>query len=1258
MRLAKITISGFKSFADRTEFLFDKPIIGIVGPNGCGKSNIVDAIKWVLGERSAKSLRGDAMQDVIFAGSASRKPMGAATVTLTFDNPVIKHEADDPDEQRLLKVNTEQVDVTRRLYRDGRSEYLINNQKCRLRDIKELFMDTGIGSNAYSIIEQGRVDAMLTANPIERRTIFEEAAGIAKFKARKVESTRKLERAEVNLVRVREQLSNTERRLRIVKGQANKARKFKELDTRYRLMRTDYALDLYHDLRARLHGLTSQITELDFQRKDLTLVISDAEDEKQSAELDRHDLQLEQRDLEQRRLELIAARKHAEQRRELTQRNLTEAGDHIQEARKRLEEFTTRLDQLKQQKIEAEKAATRTVELLKEVGQLVTALTEERVQIQQSELESQENLDTLREKFNRSNHHRAQTVSRFEAINERIASLGAQIEKLNANQHKLEAETEQQVEEKRSVEQEHHQAQSEVTRLEALLAEHDRAAAALGTRQADLTARLSEHRSQRAALESRLHLLEEMQLSREGLGEAVKAVLDQPRRFPGIQGMLGDAIDTDRQHAGLIEAALGANLELLLVEREQDITSLEKDLRELQGRVTLIPSSPEAGDAESPDEKMPNLTPGRVRLILSFLRIQPHAEHAVRRLLGRTVVVWDLEGAQQLAAGPLKGWRFVTQRGEVLEPDGRITIGRPIAGETGDGWLTRRIELADLKCRILSLDTKIEVLSAELSCLLSETKQTQQQLEEASQLLHEARHRMVETQYQGQRLTGELDRLEREQDTITHERQELEGHREKLIVEREETKRSLENLDETLSKLKQEIATAETQLRLAREEVESFQERLTSARVDLGKAREKHEAARREHRHLELAREETDRQHDICRQQLNRRLSQIEQYEAAIEDAKQDMAATDSQLEELAARGDELQARLDDADRRVRESMTRLTGLREKSGYLERDYHAVEISRREVEVKRENLEDRTLDDLELNLTDAYPPYRSRREEPDFVPPDRDTVQSELDELKEAIRKLGNVNLDAIEEEAMLEERNLDLIRQVHDIDEAVTQLTSLIERLEKASRTRFEETFNTIRENFAGNQGMFRRLFGGGSADVVLLPDEKGNVDWLESGVEIRAKPPGKEPRVISQLSGGEKAMTAVALLMSIFKSKPSPFCVLDEVDAALDDANVERFCHILKPFLDNSHFIIITHHKRTMQACDQLYGVTMQERGVSKRVAVKLEEIGHHQQRYESAPSTPGNGMTEQQPPLIETKPTSALRKQLEQVWGNPKSN
>ena len=387
MRLAKVTIAGFKSFADSTEFRFDLPITGIVGPNGCGKSNVVDAIKWVLGERSAKSLRGDAMLDVIFAGSAARKPLGAASVTLTFDNPVIETpkrqnletskldlegaatvdltnavsddaqvalatEAEEdggapPAESspsinlksttnRLLNIDCDRVDVTRRLYRDGTSEYLINGEKVRLRDIKELFMDTGIGTHAYSIIEQGRVDAMLMANPIERRAILEEAAGVAKFKARKIEAARKLERSEVNLVRVREELANTERRLRIVKGQAAKARKFREMDVRYRQLRIDLALDMYHELRERLTGLTSQITELETKRNAMVEMLRQCEDEKQSAEITRHDLQLQQRDLEQRRTELIASRKHAEQRRDMTERNIAEARQHIEEDRTRL----------------------------------------------------------------------------------------------------------------------------------------------------------------------------------------------------------------------------------------------------------------------------------------------------------------------------------------------------------------------------------------------------------------------------------------------------------------------------------------------------------------------------------------------------------------------------------------------------------------------------------------------------------------------------------------------------------------------------------------------------------------------------------------------------------------------------------------------------------------------------------------------------------------------------------------------------------
>ena len=346
-------------------------------------------------------------------------------------------------------------------------------------------------------------------------------------------------------------------------------------------------------------------------------------------------------------------------------------------------------------------------------------------------------------------------------------------------------------------------------------------------------------------------------------------------------------------------------------------------------------------------------------------------------------------------------------------------------------------------------------------------------------------------------------------------------------------------------------------------------------------------------------------------------------------------------------------------------SWPRRRATRQKAGHLDRDYNAIELSRREVEIKRETLEERTLTDLELDLPGAYVPYRACREEEDFQAIDREAAEAEIDTLREAIRRLGNVNLDAIDEESELEERNEELIRQVEDIDTAVGQLQALIEELDRTSRERFEATFNAIRRNFAGNEGMFRKLFGGGSADLMLLPDENGRIDWLESGVEVRAKPPGKEPRVISQLSGGEKALTAVAMLMAIFKSKPSPFCILDEVDAALDDANVDRFCQALLPFLGQSHFIIITHHKRTMQVCDQLYGITMQERGVSKRVSVRVEDVSADgrisRQAIERADleaadvAASPNGepaAEEAEAPLVEVQPGSKLRQQLERAW------
>lgn len=1256
MRLAKVTLSGFKSFAEPTEFCFNQPITGVVGPNGCGKSNIVDAIKWVLGERSAKSLRGDAMLDVIFAGSAGRKPQGVAAVTLTFDNPVISNpETPNTDVQRHLPVATEQVDVTRRLFRDGRSEYLINNKKCRLRDIKETFMDTGIGTNAYSIIEQGRVDAMLMANPVERRGILEEAAGVAKFKARKIEAVRKLERSEINLVRVREQLASTERRLRLVRGQATKARRFQELSVRYRELRTELALDQYHELNQRLEGLTSRITDLDEERHQLTDILRKLEDNKQSADIARHDLQINQRELEQHRLELVASRKHAEQRCEMMTRNITESRQRAEEDAQRLEELTEKITQIASDIQAFEQDIAGAENRVAELEQEVNQRSVHRAQLQESLIEAQEQGEKIRETVTRTQQLLSQLSVRKQSSESRISELREQRESFTERREQLNNE-------KADCQTAHTQAeddcrtfQTEADQCEQEIQSHDEAAAALGEHQANLTEQLAKTRHERAALESRTHLLEEMHEAREGLGDAVKTVLDHPEQFPGVLGLLGDFIDTDREHVPLVEAALGDNLQLLLVQTQQDMLALQPAVALLQGRVAFVaqetPHPHPTHDHDSSDGQ--TVSNNEVTPILQYIQSQDCAAWATDRLLATTGIVQDLTTALRLSRTSMPDWRFVTRTGEIVEPDGRVSIGHASSQSAHDGWLSRRVEMSELRENLRLLNEKVVNLSGELNTLLCESAQSQQKQESLNDQLHVARRKIIDAQYQAQRAMNDLERLEREQTSLENEQRQVDERLAELTAESQSLIDKEKALAEQLVQDQKNALAATTVLASAQEAVETSQDELTVAKVDLGQANEKLESSRREHRHLHSAHDEALRQQELHTQQRHRRLSQIEQYEASIADAQAEIQEANDGIASQREQVDHLQEQMSQADQQVEEAAEKLAVGKQKASQLDRDFHAVELSRRELEVKRESLEERTLTELELDLTIAYPPYRNEREQTESSPIDRDSAEPEVAELREAIRKLGNVNLDAIEEETMLEEKNEDLIKQVSDIDQAVSQLRTLIDDLDDQSRIRFKDAFHNIREHFAGKDGMFRRLFGGGNADIMLLPDENGDIDWLESGIEIRAKPPGKEPRVISQLSGGEKTMTAVALLMAIFKSKPSPFCVLDEVDAALDDANVDRFCQILKPFLDNSHFIIITHSKRTMTACDQLYGVTMQERGVSKRVAVRLDEVSEDGSISVDAEKRAAvSELPPDEPPIIETKSGESLRETLEQAW------
>ncbi len=1210
MRLARLRVHGFKSFADPTEFRFNDPITCIVGPNGCGKSNVVDAIKWVLGERSARSLRGEQMMDVIFAGTTSRQPMNMAEVVLTFENPLL----DAATGKRELPVESELVDVGRRLYRDGTSEYLINSARARLKDVRDLFLDTGIGADAYSIIEQGKVDAMLTSNPVERRAIFEEAAGVAKFKVRRIEAMRRLERTEINLARCREQLDNAERRLRIVKGQAAKARTFKGLDDELRALRTAHLLDLYHELHETIDGLTSELSRLDADRAGVMQRVQELEEARQDANIDRDRLQKRCTEIEQDRLQLQARRDQAQQRRTMTIASRDEAQQEIAAEQRRLGELDDRIGNLRAGVIEHERSHEGLAQARSDAERAVEAALARRAEA-----------DAALNRLNRliSEAQRAlagierEVVSHsasIEAIDLRLGELDGQTAQIEARRGEIESRLAALAGQGESAAQKAVEAEAQIAHLQSQQAEHEQHAATLSGRQRAISGTLGLLEQERAGLDARRRTLKEMLESGTELGEAVRHVLRQRHegtRFAFVRGLLADGIETDVENAAAVEAALGPLLQAMVVEHPADVIDAQTDLEALSGRITFLPLRAAGGDVDA-RTSWHELIPG-ARPLLSLVRVPEEWRELASRLFQKTMLVETLDQALLLGAGPLRGCRFVTVSGTVLEADGRIVAGPNSAEGTGAGLIVHRVEMNSLAGQVEALTGRIETLRTELKALDDEAAALDQRRSELDHRLFETRHHRDKTIHEIERLDAERQRAQRDGQRLEEETIAARSRRDELVAARTGRQEHLDSLERLRMEQAQAQSSLAEQLSSAEADAARASEGVTTARVEASQAAERLAASDRERRQIEAAVDEQQRQRDALDSGLRQRCARLIDFERIIDEAVFEaeecsgaLQASEGDLERLAGEHAQCQAR-------VVQLGEELNAARQRLAIVERNYHAVELSKRESEVKREHLDQSGAEDLSLDLRREYAQYREVILTGEVEPVDRTQAAARIDELRGAIRRLGNVNLDAIEEEKELVGRNEDLVRQVGDLDAAREQLIGLIEELNNLSRDRFRETFETIRENFAGTNGMFRRVFGGGKAEVHLVPDEEtGEVDWLESGIEIVAKPPGKELRSIKLLSGGEKTMTSVALVMAIFQSKPSPFCVLDEVDAALDDANVERFCGVLHTFLDRSHFVIITHNKRTMQAADQLYGVTMQERGVSRRVAVRFDQVGN----------------------------------------------
>jgi len=1185
--LKALELVGFKSFADKTRLEFPSGITVVVGPNGSGKSNIVDSIKWVLGEQSVKSLRGKEMADVIFNGSPSRRGMNSAEITLTLDNS-----------HNLLPIETPEVHITRRVYRNGEGEYLINRHPCRLRDIRDLLSGTGMGTQAYSVIEQGKVDVLLQASPRDRRVIFEEAAGISRFKLRKLESLRRLERVEQNLLRLSDIVDEVESRLRSVRLQAGKARRFRQYSQRLQELRTQVGLVDWRRLSERLAEFEAELGSLRDQRD-----AAAAETESVEARLLGMDNRLGEvneaiRQSEARiaaNRERIAAHESTVEHERARSRDLEH---EITRHRRQMVAISARAEDLQRQLDDTTQAARAAEEQHQQIGaQLVDRERELAGVIGRLEQVRGEN-EQRRAAYMEQIRAAASLGNQQSALESQLAAAAATAERSRSRIAQLDRQLDQAAAELGELRRQQQELSRRVAEHEELLSA---AQAQLEQHQQQHAARqdeLAALRQRHGAAAERASVLEELQRRQEGLSAGVKEVLAQAQAadgpFQGVCGLVADLLHVSVEIAPLVEVALGQKAQHVVVAPGGRLLDhLQKDTHRFSGRVGFIwLDGPEDGQAR-PEIDLEG-RPGVLGRADRFVETQPRFAPLARRLLSRTWIVEKLSHAIQLAESTGGRLNFVTLAGELLAGNGTLVVG-PQQATTG--LISRRSQLRALETQLAELKTQIGQLEQSVARLEQDIARKQQQVQtyavehrQAADMLADGRLKITVAEQQRAQWDQHRSVLQSELRSAEVQHQRASS----LLAEVQEQRRQL---DAGLAEMEAGLAEVNRQIEQLEAQRQARSSETTQTKVELAKSEERLRNLQARIHQLEESRQERRRALAESREHLAQCTQRADRSRWAI-------LRSESEIAELYLRKESFAKQTVEAVNE-RESLlgqrTELTAgtqkIRTRVHKLEEKIHALDLSASEVRHQRSSLADRLREDygIELAELEHVPTEEEQRQ--------REEVQQEIDELRQKINNLGHVNVDALEELDQLETRHKTLSAQHKDLSDAKASLVEIIERINADSRRLFSEMLQTVKGHF---QTLFCDLFGGGHADIVL---EEG-IDILESGIEIVARPPGKEPRSISLLSGGEKTLTCVALLLAIFRSRPSPFCVLDEVDAALDEANIDRFTQVLQGFLAWTQFIIVTHCKKTMTCADTIYGVTMQESGVSKQVSVRFEDV------------------------------------------------
>lgn len=1199
MYFKSLELYGFKSFAGKTKIDFEPGVTAIVGPNGCGKSNIVDGIKWVLGEQSAKDLRGMNMEDVIFNGTDTKDPVGFAEVSLVLSN-----------EAKFLPIEYEEVIISRRLFRSGDSEYLLNKNQVRLKDIIELFMGTGVGTNAYSIIEQGKIDMIISSKPEDRRYIFEEASGIIKYKSKKREAARKLEYTENNLLRVNDIVEEVKRQIGSIERQARKAQRYKEEFERLKALDTKVGFSEFKRLNETKEDIARGSADL--KNNESTLLVEVSGLSSRLAELKAKAADIDTKLSEARFKEL----------------NLSSAVDRSKDKINMNEERYKELEAARQSLLNEQALAQKTIS---ELEQKVLSLNKEIEWVSGSKAQKEGLLSQKEARFKNLEEGLRQNEQNIRAGKLKIvdvlslssktrndlARFSSDLSNFQARERRLKAEDQEVKRELAAIKEQFDRISREAEDLEKRIADNKRTNAALEeelnrkeAKLSDVEKRIEDIKSRQLSTESKSSLLKDMVRRYEGFGSGAKTILFEKSQnrldIPGIYGAVAELIDVKKGYETAVEASLGGLLECIVIEDKKAAMDLINYLKAKNlGKATIV-SLDSIGAAKKEDSHSIRQE-GILGKLSEFIRTDARFKDLVSVLFDNIYLVKDEDALLNVSNSLTRGVKFVTLSGDIFE-NGFLT-GGAARDDSDTGILNRKLQIQELEDELGKIKQENESLQSLRESLTKEGNELLDKINAQTETLRQDELVLANKKTMEEGMGASLKKITDESSLLALELEEVGDEINSLKAKLVSCEAELKRLEEENNVIHSMIAAAQSFIDTAVKEREGLLVEMTRMRTELAGVLEQESNFSA---HLKMQEELLSNQKALLnekqknftdatarQEELKREINTLQ---IAIDEATREKIESSLEFQDIKNKKSELENLMNRTNSEFKEKERVLNSIKDK-------LHSCQMSSQENSFKLETLKARISQAYKIELEQFTQPLLNRVDgeaggagfsidiEEGF---DLDFVNNEISELRQKIEKMGPVNLVAIEEHQELKERFDFLTQQKEDLINAKESLLEAIRKINKTTKELFMDTFQKVRLEF---KDYYRYLFGGGQAELVLMDEQ----DVLECGIEIMARPPGKKLQSISLLSGGEKALTAIALLFSIFKVKPSPFCILDEVDAPLDESNIGRFTKLLAEFTKTSQFIVITHNKKTISMADVMYGITMEQSGVSKVVSVKF---------------------------------------------------